>query len=141
MFSVSSGCFTLFVIANGYTNMLNTKHIATARIKQKIEIKPPNIHKANLTVKSQIIPSRSRLKIKPGILILQDDIVSNKSPIKLFFRNKQDKNGKNNAEPIDAPITAPVPAFAESVIISARATARAVNRPPHKKERFRCNKP
>lgn len=53
------------------------------------------IPKISLTVINQIIPSKSRVKISPGNLIVQPLTVSKTSSIKLFFKNRQDEKVKD----------------------------------------------
>ena len=98
-----------------------------AKIPQKVARTKPKIQNKSLTVSSQIIPSRSRVKIRPGILTKpQLKISATISPTKLLSKIKQEI--RVNAK---IPKTQQMATFDVTRPITIRATA---TKPPHTNE-------
>ena len=95
----------------------------------------PRSPKSNLTVRNQIIPSRSNEKIKPGMVTKpQLNTVSTASPIKLLPSTRQETKVKPSTAKTRKPPPEEVDPFTNSLM--ANATNRAATMPPSQKERF-----
>ena len=80
------------MIAYGYTKTDRMDDSERARKNIAMPITTPNMAKSSFMPISQIKPSRSKVKIKPGARMLQEHILRNIYPTKLLFSIAQETN-------------------------------------------------
>ena len=80
-------------------------------------------------------PSKSKVKIKPGILILHVQILMNMYPTKLFAKKQQDMNVKREREKKIAIVRSCAVSRTVSHVLMVVINAKMVARVPHTKDR------